>query len=54
MTKVFLVQTPVKVGAKYIFPSFSNLSSGSVQIPVRDNLVVAAGKSFSEIDSDVL
>ena len=54
MTKVFFVQTPVKVGAKNIFPSFSNFNSGSVQIPVSDSLVVAPGKSFKAIDNDDL
>ena len=47
--KVFLVHTPVKVGAKYIFPSFSNFNSGSVQIPVKESFAVAPGKSLSEM-----
>ena len=45
------MQTPVKVGAKYILPAFSNFNSGSVQVPVNDSLVVAPGKSFKAIVS---
>lgn len=52
--KAFLVHTPVKVGAKYILPSFYNFSSGSVQMPVKESLAAAPGKSFSDMFKDDL
>lgn len=48
------MHTPVKVGAKYNLPSFSNLRSGSVQIPTRFNLAPEPGKSFKEIEMEDL
>ena len=46
----FLVQTPVNVGAKYNFPSFSNLMFGYVHTPIKVNLLPAPGISFRVID----
>lgn len=50
----FLVQTPVKVGAKKSLLSFSSRRSGSVQIPKSDSLAPAPGRSLREIEIDDL
>lgn len=47
MAKIFRVQTPVNVGAKWILPLFSSERLGSVQIPVRFSFTPAPGISFS-------
>jgi hypothetical protein len=54
MANFFLVQTPVKVGAKNILPLFYNFSSGSVHIPVRASVRFAPGRSLREMFRDDL